>query len=342
MAWIESHQSLLTHRKTGRMARALSISKITAIGHLHALWWWCLDNAPKGSLAGIDVEDIADGACWEGDPEAFINGLVYAGFIDRTDSGCLMVHDWMDFAGKLIDRRTKDAERKRDARKDTGDPRTSDGHPADGVRTQPNPTVPDTPKGVSESVGGSDDPQTSDGHPSDVNEESTEVGRDVVKTETGPQATPSLDIFRNAFQERHGRFPTFKNHRGASSEAVALVKRVTKEHYLRMVSWFFSPELEAHDPWYAGKGHTWDIFKAKYDELSKKESDYRAGVLGQSGSRPPSRPQLPPRSLGEAAQRNLDVITAGNPLTGIFDAADEMNAARRGVGQTIPYSEENS
>jgi hypothetical protein len=146
--WIESHQSLRNHRKTGRLARRLGIGRVAAIGHLHCFWWWCMDNAPTGSLAGIDAEDIADGAEWEGDPADFIAALDYAGFIEGE-----AIHDWYDYAGKLIERRQKDAARKRESRHPADDPptkplrngdvqRTSDGHPADGVRTVPNRTQP--------------------------------------------------------------------------------------------------------------------------------------------------------------------------------------------------------
>lgn len=116
MAWIESHQTLLTHRKTGRLARALCISKITAIGHLHAFWWWCLDNAPNGDLTDIDAADIADGACWEGDPTAFLAALIHAGFVDQADASPA-VHEWMDYAGKLIEQRKAHAERMRSVRR---------------------------------------------------------------------------------------------------------------------------------------------------------------------------------------------------------------------------------
>lgn len=117
MAWIESHQTLLTHRKTGRLARALDISKITAIGHLHAFWWWCLDNAPDGNLTDIDAADIADGACWEGDPDAFLAALIHAGFVDSPAATPPQVHEWMDYAGKLIEQRKAHAERMRNARR---------------------------------------------------------------------------------------------------------------------------------------------------------------------------------------------------------------------------------
>lgn len=159
--WIESHQSLRNHRKTGRLARRLGIGRVAAIGHLHCFWWWCMDNAPNGSLAGIDAEDIADGAEWEGDPSDFIAALDYAGFIQAET-----IHDWYDYAGKLIERRQKDAARKRESRNPADDPppqplpnrdvpRTSDGHPEDGVRTVPNRTVPNRtePNKTKESTG---------------------------------------------------------------------------------------------------------------------------------------------------------------------------------------------
>lgn len=153
MAWTESHQALLNHRKTGRLIRALGVSKVEAIGHLHIFWWWCLDNAPDGDLTNIDLEDIADGACWEGDPDKFINGMVHAGFIDSQSSGnagpLLCVHDWLQYGGKLLERRQKDADRKKQGRytetpADIPTPservpsdihRTSIGHPADVSQT---------------------------------------------------------------------------------------------------------------------------------------------------------------------------------------------------------------
>jgi hypothetical protein len=140
MDWIESHKAILWHRKTGRLMRALSISRIEAVGYLHAFWWWCTDNAPDGSLVGIDPEDLADGSLWEGEPRAFLDGLISAGWVDETAEG-LSAHDWYEHCGKLIERRRQDADRKRNARLGVVH-RTSNGRPADGARTLPYPTVP--------------------------------------------------------------------------------------------------------------------------------------------------------------------------------------------------------
>lgn len=112
MAWIESHQELRDHPKVRRFARRLGISIPAAIGHLHLLWWWALDYAMDGDLSKYDAADIADAAQWDGDPDEFLAALMEcgvgggAGFVERTDDGELLLHDWWDYAGKLIQQRT--------------------------------------------------------------------------------------------------------------------------------------------------------------------------------------------------------------------------------------------
>lgn len=116
MSWIESHQSLSTHRKTIKAARLLRCDKHKLIGHLHELWWWGLDNAADtGELAGIERSDLAWAAQWKGDAEAFAVVLIECGFVDSDDSGeRLGLHDWWQYAGKLNAKRAKDRERKSD------------------------------------------------------------------------------------------------------------------------------------------------------------------------------------------------------------------------------------
>lgn len=106
MAWIESHQSLRSHPKTKRLARALSVSVPTAIGHLHCLWWWSLDYAPEGDLSGFEAWEIAEGAMWDGSAETFMTALETASFYQDGK-----LHDWQDYAGRLIQSRDKARER---------------------------------------------------------------------------------------------------------------------------------------------------------------------------------------------------------------------------------------
>lgn len=136
MAWLESHQTLANHPKTLKLARLLNVPRVTAVGHLHFLWWWALDYAQDGNLSKFDELDVAVAADWQGEPAVFVEGLKRAGFLDESGD----IHDWNEYAGRLVERRRADAERKRSARaKDVH--RTSGGHPEDGAR---NTTVPNT------------------------------------------------------------------------------------------------------------------------------------------------------------------------------------------------------
>lgn len=116
MAWIESHDNLKDHPKTRRAARLLGVSIPTMVGHLHLLWHWCLTYAEDGDLSGYDHEDIADAMMWEGDADDLVQALVNcgpgksAGFLEHDQDGRLLVHDWMDYAGKLVEKRRESRE----------------------------------------------------------------------------------------------------------------------------------------------------------------------------------------------------------------------------------------
>jgi hypothetical protein len=131
MAWIESHQGLSKHPKTKKLIRKLGIPGPHIIGHLHYLWWWALDFAQDGEITQFDAFDIADACEWKDDPNDLFLALVDAGFIDKKDDR-YFIHDWHDYAGKLIEIRKKDAVRKRKSR---GIKEESHGHPTDIHRT---------------------------------------------------------------------------------------------------------------------------------------------------------------------------------------------------------------
>ena len=151
MAWIESHQELGRHPKTRKAARRLGITIPQMMGHLHLLWHWALDYADTGDLTDHDDEDIALGAMWEGEPADFVQVLTDVGFLESDRQ----LHDWMDYAGRLV----RDRIRKREERAVANDgpskdsPRTDVGQSVDRARarTLPNPTQPDQtkPKGGS-------------------------------------------------------------------------------------------------------------------------------------------------------------------------------------------------
>lgn len=109
MAWIESHQSLANHRKTLTLKAILGVPTTQAIGHLQLLWWWAIDNAPKGDLTDIPAQVIAEACQWEGDPGVFVKALIDSRFLDEP----LRLHNWEDYSGRLVTRREATTKRVR-------------------------------------------------------------------------------------------------------------------------------------------------------------------------------------------------------------------------------------
>jgi hypothetical protein len=110
--WIPSYQALGRHPKTLRLARVLDVSVPTAIGHLQLVWWWAVDYAENGDLSRYDDADVAEAAMWEGEPGQFVAALKECKFLEEHG----WIHDWDDYAGKLIAKRKANAQRMRDAR----------------------------------------------------------------------------------------------------------------------------------------------------------------------------------------------------------------------------------
>jgi hypothetical protein len=115
VAWIESHQELRDHWKAIRLAELLEVGMPQVIGHLHLLWWWAVDYATDGDLSRFTDGVISRAARWDGDPERFVASLHEAGFLDRGSAGYAL-HDWDQYAGRLIEQRERSAERARTSR----------------------------------------------------------------------------------------------------------------------------------------------------------------------------------------------------------------------------------
>jgi hypothetical protein len=106
MAWLELHQSLPTHRKTLMMADALDVQPAHIVGHLACLWLWALDNAQDGVLH-VSPRLVARAAQWEGDPQVFMDALLAAVFLDHDGR----IHDWDEYAGRLLEIRRRSVTR---------------------------------------------------------------------------------------------------------------------------------------------------------------------------------------------------------------------------------------
>ncbi len=116
MAWIEIHQTLPNHRKTIEAATILGIRPAQMVGHLVCFWLWALDNAPDGKITSSRVSHrngiVTVMSHWEGNEDEFVNALIEVKFL-HEDGDTLIIHDWQDYAGKLIDARKANRDRQR-------------------------------------------------------------------------------------------------------------------------------------------------------------------------------------------------------------------------------------
>lgn len=111
--WFEAHETMARHPKTLKLARLLKVDRRYAVGLLHDLFSWGLTAAEKdGALRGMEAADIASALDASGKKgKAVVDCLVEAGYLDLRD-GTYFIHDWYDYAGKLMEKRAADRKRK--------------------------------------------------------------------------------------------------------------------------------------------------------------------------------------------------------------------------------------
>lgn len=141
MAWIESHVEIGEHPKIYVLSTALNVRKAEAVGIVHLLWHFVMKFAWRdGDLRRFDEVSVARACGWEGEPKVVIEALIKAGFLDNGES--LQVHDWFDFAGRLVHDRIYNEKRRR---KTSVKRRLKPVNRALPNPTLPNPTLPNQP-----------------------------------------------------------------------------------------------------------------------------------------------------------------------------------------------------
>ena len=112
----------------------LDIEPVLLLGMLVSLWLWALDNTPDGGLDNISNRTIARATRWpEKKADQLMTALINNGWIDRTEGGGLVLHDWSEYGGKLTERRATDRARKQ--RKNAEGRKNSGGIPAEEDRS---------------------------------------------------------------------------------------------------------------------------------------------------------------------------------------------------------------
>lgn len=123
--WIEVHQELPHHPKMDDLMEELGVKRPTAVGFVVMTILFALQYAKDGFIAEQRLAHHTRGAGWPNEPKRFAAAMEKAGWWDRVEGGWI-IHDWQDYAGKLIERRHADAARKRGERS-----RISEGPPMD-------------------------------------------------------------------------------------------------------------------------------------------------------------------------------------------------------------------
>lgn len=119
MAWFEAHDTMSRHPKTLKLARLLKADRRYAVGLLHDLFSWGLTAARKdGELTGMVLEDIASALDFPPGKrgETAVSALVESGYLEFRENS-YYIHDWYDYAGKLMDKRESDRRRKAEMRR---------------------------------------------------------------------------------------------------------------------------------------------------------------------------------------------------------------------------------
>lgn len=98
MAWIESNIDIADHPKTLKLASILKTDIQKTVGAIHLLWHFTMKFAWRdGNLEKFGEDAIASGSKWTGKPSDFVAALQQSGFLDG-----MVVHDWLDCAGRLV------------------------------------------------------------------------------------------------------------------------------------------------------------------------------------------------------------------------------------------------
>jgi len=133
--WIESHVDLGEHPKIFQLCYKLQIRKPEAIGLLHSLWHFTMKFAWRdGDLRRFTPSSIVMAIDWRGDADVLFGALHECGWMDAD----MKIHDWMDYAGKVVRDRLYNEKRRNTPLNDDTSRKTA--------ATIPYPTLPDQHK----------------------------------------------------------------------------------------------------------------------------------------------------------------------------------------------------
>lgn len=109
--WLKVEPAVVQHPKTARLAALLSVTPHAAVGILIELWGYCQEFQGDGDVTSCPQDVLRRVLGTSADNP--IEVLQKCGFVDADGK----LHDWDEYAGALVERRRKEAARKRLERK---------------------------------------------------------------------------------------------------------------------------------------------------------------------------------------------------------------------------------
>ena len=91
--------NFVQHPKTKKTIRKYGHAAVVS---LIALWGFAAQRRPEGNLTGMDVDDIAIAACWDGDEQEFFDMCVSMKWIDVYENGEIHLHGWREAQGYVV------------------------------------------------------------------------------------------------------------------------------------------------------------------------------------------------------------------------------------------------
>lgn len=92
----------IEHPKMVELRDVLNLPLYQAVGLLEALWHFTATYAAHGNIGRFSDRSIAKALEWEQSPETLIDALVETGWLDRSETHRLVVHDWAEHADNAV------------------------------------------------------------------------------------------------------------------------------------------------------------------------------------------------------------------------------------------------
>lgn len=109
MTYVPVHQELPRHRKVRKLGRILELKSWETLGLLVSVWIYAVEFSPDGIID--DADDLADTVGWAEGGDHLCAALREAEWMDGD-----VLHDWDEYAGRVLELKGKHAARGRSMR----------------------------------------------------------------------------------------------------------------------------------------------------------------------------------------------------------------------------------